>query len=56
VLTGAGVQLSFILVASFVLALFLIGWRAIFRLIQHARSGGEAARDAQPEKHSTSRI
>jgi Protein of unknown function (DUF3054) len=50
VLTGDGVQLSFILVASFVLALFLIGWRAIFRLIQHARSRGEAAREAQPEK------
>jgi hypothetical protein len=56
VLTGAGVQLSFILVASFVLALFLIGWRAIFRLIQHARSRGEAAREAQHEKHSTTRI
>jgi Protein of unknown function (DUF3054) len=56
VLTGAGVQLSFILVASFVLALFLIGWRAIYRLIQHARSRGEAAHEAQREKHSTSRI
>jgi hypothetical protein len=36
-LTGAGVQLSFIVVASCVLALFLIGWRAGLRLIQHAR-------------------
>ncbi len=37
-LTGAGVQLSFVLIASFVLALFLIGWRAGLRLIQHARA------------------
>jgi hypothetical protein len=56
VLTGAGVQLSFIIVASCVLALFLIGWRAIFRLVQHARSRGEAAREAQHEQDlSTSR-
>ena len=56
VLTGAGVQLSFIIVASSVLALFLIGWRAIFRLVQHARSRGEAAREAQHEQDlSTSR-
>jgi Protein of unknown function (DUF3054) len=37
-LTGGGVQLSFVLVASFVLAVFLIGWRAGLRLIQHARA------------------
>ena len=42
VLTGAGVQLSFIIVASCVLALFLIGWRAVFRLIQHARAKSSA--------------
>ena len=48
-LTGAGVQLSFIIVASCVLALFLIGWRVIFRLIQHARSRGATAREAQHE-------
>ena len=53
VLTGAGVQLSFILIASFVLALLLIGWRAIFRLIQHARSRGETAQDAQHESNLT---
>jgi len=51
VLTDAGVQLSFVIVASCVLALFLIGWRAIFRLIQHARSRGEAAQEC-----STTRI
>jgi hypothetical protein len=55
-LTGAGVQLSFIIVASCVLALFLLGWRAIFRLIQHARARSEAAREAQHEPDlSTSR-
>jgi hypothetical protein len=37
-ITGAGVQLSFVLVASCVLALLLIGWRAGLRLIQHARA------------------
>jgi Protein of unknown function (DUF3054) len=37
-LTGAGVQLSFIVVASFVLALLLLGWRAGLRLIHHARA------------------
>lgn len=51
-LTGAGVQLSFVLIASFVLALFLIGWRAGLRLIQHAR-----ARTSQepPSRHLISR-
>jgi peptidoglycan/LPS O-acetylase OafA/YrhL len=43
VLTGGGVQLSFIIVASCVLAIFLIGWRAVFRLIQHARGNGSRA-------------
>ena len=38
VLTGAGVQLTFIVIASCVLALLLIGWRAGLRLIQHARA------------------
>jgi peptidoglycan/LPS O-acetylase OafA/YrhL len=38
VLTGAGVQLSFIIIASCILALLLIGWRAGLRLIQHARA------------------
>jgi Protein of unknown function (DUF3054) len=38
VVTGAGVQLSFIIIASCVLALLLIGWRAGLRLIQHARA------------------
>jgi hypothetical protein len=36
--TGAGVQLSFIIVASCALALLLIGWRAGLQLIQHARA------------------
>ena len=37
-LTGGGVQLSFFLVASCVLAVFLIGWRAGLQLIQHTRA------------------
>ena len=37
-LTGAGVQLSFVIVASCVLALLFIGWRAGLRLIQLART------------------
>jgi hypothetical protein len=49
VLTGAGVQLSFVLVASCVLALFLIGWRAGLRLIQHAR----AKTSAEPKPDHT---
>jgi peptidoglycan/LPS O-acetylase OafA/YrhL len=54
VLTGAGVQLSFIIVASCVLALFLIGWRAGLRLIQHARANG--SRGAPTRTDSTSRV
>jgi Protein of unknown function (DUF3054) len=53
-LTGAGVQLSFIIVASCVLALFLIGWRAGLRLIQHARAN--SSRGAPTHKDSTSRV
>jgi predicted lipid-binding transport protein (Tim44 family) len=45
-LTGGGVQLSFIIVASCVLALLLIGWRAIFRLIKHARASRSATAQA----------
>jgi hypothetical protein len=47
VLTGAGVQLSFVAVASIVLALFILGWRAGFRLIQRAR-----AKTSEPERKS----
>jgi peptidoglycan/LPS O-acetylase OafA/YrhL len=49
VLSGAGVQLSFIVVASCVLALFLIGWRAGLRLIQHARARPSAETADKPE-------
>ena len=51
VLTGAGVQPSFVLVASCVLAIFLIGWRAGLRLIQHAR----ARNTAEPPSRRPSR-
>jgi Protein of unknown function (DUF3054) len=53
-LTGAGVQLSFVLVAGFVLAVFLIGWRAGLRLIQHARTN--SSRGADAKKSSTTRV
>jgi Protein of unknown function (DUF3054) len=53
-LTGAGVQLSFIVVAGCVLALFLIGWRAGLRLIQHARAN--SSRSTSARKGSTSRV
>jgi peptidoglycan/LPS O-acetylase OafA/YrhL len=49
VLSGAGVQVSFIVVASCVLALFLIGWRAGLRLIQHARAKTSAEMADKPE-------
>jgi hypothetical protein len=44
VFTGAGLQLSFVVVASIVLALFILGWRAGLRLIQSAR-----AKTSEPE-------
>jgi len=53
-LTGGGVQLSFIIVASCVLALFLIGWRAGLQLIQHARAN--SSRGATTHTDSTSRV
>jgi hypothetical protein len=48
-LTGAGVQLSFIVVASCVLALFLIGWRAGLRLIEHARASTSQGPQERPD-------
>jgi peptidoglycan/LPS O-acetylase OafA/YrhL len=50
--TGAGVQLSFVLVASCVLALLLIGWCAGLRLIQHARARTSTE---PPSRHLISR-
>jgi hypothetical protein len=38
VLTGAGVQLSFVIVATLVLGALLLGWRGIYSLVQRARS------------------
>jgi hypothetical protein len=54
VLTGAGVQLSFIIVASCVLALFLIGWRAGLRLIQHARANSSRGTDKRQHSRNAS--
>jgi hypothetical protein len=45
VLTDAGVQLSFVIVASIVLSLFILGWRAGLQLIQRAR-----AKTVEPER------
>ena len=36
--TGSGAAWPFVLVASIVLAVFLLGWRVIFRLVQRART------------------
>jgi hypothetical protein len=44
-LTGAGVRLSFVVVASIVLGLLILGWRAGLRLIQRAR-----AQTPEPER------
>ncbi len=41
--SGGGIQLSFVIVAGIVLALFLIGWRAAYALIRRA-----AHRPARP--------
>ena len=45
VLTGAGVQLSFVVVTTIVLAALLLGWRGVVALVQRARarSGHRAA-------------
>jgi predicted permease len=51
-LTGAGVSLSFVIVASCVLALLLLGWRAGLQLIQHARA---KTSDESTHRHVASR-
>lgn len=38
VLSGGTTQVSFIIVTAVVLAILIFGWRAAFRLIQHARA------------------
>ena len=37
VLTGAGVQLSFVVVTTLVLGALLLGWRTLWSLVQRAR-------------------
>jgi hypothetical protein len=54
-LTGAGVSLSFVIVASCVLALFLLGWRAGLQLIQHARARTSAEPKHQPDLPTSNR-
>ena len=44
VLTGAGVQLSFVVVTAVVLGVLLLGWRGLWSLVQRARHrAGHAA-------------
>jgi Protein of unknown function (DUF3054) len=38
-LSGAGVQTSFVIVATVVLAVFLLGWRGVAALVRRARRG-----------------
>lgn len=40
--SGQGVQVAFVIVAAIVLALFLIGWRAIAALVRRGRGRGLA--------------
>lgn len=40
--SGAGVQTSFVIVATIVLGLFLLGWRGIVTLVRRSRRGTPA--------------
>ena len=51
-LSGAGVSLSFVIVASCFLALLLLGWRAGLQLIQHARAKPSADTERKPDHHA----
>jgi hypothetical protein len=53
-LTGGGVQLSFVVVASIVLALFILGWRAGLKLIQRARAKASVS-ERKPGLHAPRR-
>ena len=54
-LSGAGVSLSFVIVASCFLALLLLGWRAGLQLIQHARAKPSAGPERKPDHHASPR-
>jgi peptidoglycan/LPS O-acetylase OafA/YrhL len=54
-LTDAGVSVSFVIVASCVLALLLLGWRAGLQLIQHARARTSAEPQHQRDLHTSTR-
>jgi hypothetical protein len=54
-LTGAGVSLSFVIVASCVLAVLLFGWRAGLQLVQHARVKTSADDERKPDLHVSGR-
>jgi UPF0716 family protein affecting phage T7 exclusion len=40
--SGAGVQTSFVVVATVVLGLFLLGWRGVATLVRRSRRGTQA--------------
>jgi peptidoglycan/LPS O-acetylase OafA/YrhL len=54
-LSGGGVSLSFVIVASCALALLLLGWRAGLQLIQHARAKPSADPEHKPDHHASPR-
>ncbi len=45
-LTGGGVQLSFVIVAGVVLAVFLVGWRLAYRAVRSRRPPAPAVADS----------
>jgi Protein of unknown function (DUF3054) len=54
-LSGAGVSLSFVIVASCSLTLLLLGWRAGLQLIQHARAKAAADPERKRDLHASGR-
>ena len=47
IVSGQGVQLSFVIVTFLVLGVFLLGWRAIALLVQRRRRRGATAKGSQ---------
>ena len=48
--TGGGVQPSFVIVAGVVLAVFLLGWRLLHRLLRSRAMGGEKLRITRQDR------
>lgn len=50
-MVGDGVQVAFVVVAALVLALFLVGWRAVAQLVTARRASGPAGpREKDPRR------